>query len=218
MLPKILVNNVSFGLKMETLYPNRIALLFGFGDDNTDPKGLDYSCDNNRYPCWKKGIDWNEGKFISLLDGCLKKSYSPKWVVVPDVVTNAKETLLSWKYWAKRLDVVYGFPLALAVQDGMTVRDVQKLKRQPDVIFVGGSRKFKWRTAPIWCENFPYVHIGRVGSYKGLWQAHRLKAKSTDCSCWWLTDTDTSLFDYLSRSEKGQHQTDLKGFYDAKFK
>ncbi len=49
-----------------------------------------------------------------------------------------------------------------------------------DVVFVGGSTEWKWRTMRGWCADFPHVHVARVNTYKLLYRAHDAKAKSTD--------------------------------------
>ena len=72
----------------------------------------------------------------------------------------------------------------LAVQDGMTVSDVEKVVGDFDGIFVGGTVKWKVRTGEEWVKvahshNIP-CHIGRVGVFRRIVWAMRIGADSID--------------------------------------
>lgn len=129
-----------------------------------------------------------------------------------DVVANKIETLKWWERWVPRLEHL-GWPLALAVQDGMTINDVRALDRQPEVIFVGGTDNFKWRTLMSWCREFQHVHTGRVGTRRLLWMSDRCGAKSCDGSAWWYRKSLKDLESYLSRSAAGQGEKHRGFFY-----
>lgn len=70
---------------------------------------------------------------LSGVPGCL-------WVAAPDVVADARATLTMFNEWADEIRN-RGFPVALVLQDGMTVDSV------PwgffDAVFVGGSTEYK---------------------------------------------------------------------------
>src|SRR5690606_19465502 len=87
---------------------------------------------------------------------------APRWLLVPDVVADRDATIARWREWEPKLRP-FGFPLAFAVQDGMTAEDVPA---DADVIFVGGTTDWKWRTVWRWCHDFPRVHVGRVNGYR----------------------------------------------------
>ena len=84
------------------------------------------------------------------------------------------ETLRRWKSYSP-IAMKYGWPLAFAVQDGMIPKDVPD---DASVVFVGGSTKWKWQTMAMWCREFRRVHIGRVNTYRRLWDCHDAGAES----------------------------------------
>ena len=108
--------------------------------------------------------------------------------MIPDVVTNAEATLEQWTVHAPRVRQTYGWPIALAVQDGMKPADVLALEVQPDVIFVGGSTRWKWATASWWTSHFPRVHVGRVNSARRLYLCSELGVESVDGTGWFRGD------------------------------
>ena len=99
--------------------------------------------------------------------------------MVPDVVTDSKATFKMWDEWAP-IVAEKGFPLAFAVQDGMTPEMVKASNVEAEVIFVGGSTDFKWNTLTSWTDNFPRVHVGRVNGLRDLMRCHRRGVESCD--------------------------------------
>jgi hypothetical protein len=136
---------------------------------------MPYALDNDAFSAWKSGQAWDESAWKKLLAKAAAQPQGPMWALVPDVVANREATLANWnKYRGVVAD--YGWPLAFAVQDGMESGDVP---REASVVFVGGSTRWKWRTARQWCANFPRVHIGRVRVRK-LQLAEEMGAESID--------------------------------------
>lgn len=173
----MLANNT--GRKVRQLaagYPGMIGHLFGPGTQRGPVPGFEYAFDNNRFGAWKNGTEWSMGAWLKLLDWGVKNQQKPRWALVPDVVTDRNATL---REWSRYRDFVAdrGFSLAFAVQDGMTALDVP---RDADVVFVGGSTEWKWRTMRGWCSDFPRVHVGRVNTYKLLYKCHDAGAEGTD--------------------------------------
>jgi hypothetical protein len=127
------------------------------------------------------------------------------WVAVPDVVGDRAGTLLKWAEWEPVLRP-YGWPLAFVVQDGMTTNDVPA---GADVIFVGGSTKWKRRTLGMWCDGFKRVHIGRVNSERFLWICTEYGAESVDGTGWWHKN-DRQLYGLMRWCEdhKNGHRQD----------
>lgn len=149
----------------------------------TPHRWMPYACDNDRYAAAVKRKLWDElayELFLCELANVILMGRPPLWLLVPDVPFDREGTLAEWKKWAPRLKE-YGVPLAFAVQDGMTQRDVPS---DADVIFVGGSTKWKWRTLLQWCKDNEDVHVGRVNSYGLLWKAMEAGAKSCDGTGW----------------------------------
>lgn len=105
----------------------------------------------------------------------------PLWAIVPDVPGDAVETFARWSAFApKLLDV----PRALAVQDGMTVAQVQAMPLAPDVIAVGGTTEWKWATVEKWAKAFPRVHLLRCNSPARLYDLEEMGVESCDGTGW----------------------------------
>jgi hypothetical protein len=146
---------------------------------------LPYALDNGAYSAYTKQQPWPEAPFRELLRTAAASKQDPLWVVVPDVVGDAEATFRKWHEWAPRLQESYPtFPLALAVQDGMTIQDIQRLDPQPQIVFVGGTTGWKRRTIGYWCRGFPRVHVARINSYRWLWICATAGAESVDGTGW----------------------------------
>jgi hypothetical protein len=152
-------------------YPGRLGHLFSPGDQRGPFEFCPYSLDNGAF----KG-HFDLERWLKLLEWARLSGIPPVWVLVPDVVSDRVATLAMWRQHSQ-VAARYGWPLAFAVQDGMTPKDVPQTA---EVVFVGGSTFWKWRTLSMWCKTFPRVHVGRVNTYKRLWQCHEAGAESTD--------------------------------------
>lgn len=74
-----------------------------------------------------------------------------------------------------------GWPLAFAVQDGMTFDDVPA----DCVLFLGGSTEWKEAAIKPWCLRFPgRVHVGRVNTWRRLMACYEAGAISVDGTGW----------------------------------
>lgn len=186
-------------------FPNRMGHLFSPDDKNGTPRQeFPWALDNGVFGAWQSGLSadqWNADPLYRFLDkyGFLM----PRWVAVPDWVADRDETIRRWAEHSPALRA-YGMPLAFVVQDGMTVSDVPS---DADVIFVGGSTSWKWRTLPVWTNSFKRVHVGRVNTYRLLWMAHNAGAESCDGTGWFrgCRDQLAGLLKYLDESERGEH-------------
>ena len=153
-------------------YPGKIGHLISPGAERGPFEFMPYSLDNGAFS--PKGFQVEP--WLKLLDWAKLSGKSPNWCLVPDVVGDSDGTLALWRQYSP-VAGCYGWPLAFAVQDGMTARDVPA---NAEVVFVGGSTFWKWSTVAIWCKAFHHVHVGRVNTYRRLWQCHDAGAKSTD--------------------------------------
>ena len=180
-------------------YPGRIAHLH-CGEFRKEPKhGVPWALDNGVFGAWKSGKEWDQEPFYQYLE--IFSAWKPMWAVVPDSVGNREKTL---EMWALHKDAVsaFGVPLAFAVQDGMAVEDVPA---EAGVLFVGGTTSWKWRTLRTWTENFPRVHVGRVGTKRLLEQAEDAGAESCDGTGWFRDPRRTmELESYLAGEGKEQ--------------
>ena len=164
-------------------YEGALGHLYSPGSQRGPYAHLPYALDNGRFSCWSRGVAWDEAAYIALLEWAFmagRDGQRPIWALVPDVVADKEATLTEWDRWTP-IVTSFGFPLAFAVQDGMLPKDVPQ---NAEVVFIGGTTAWKWLQAPVFCQQFPRVHIGRVNSYKRLVFAERCGAESCDGTGW----------------------------------
>lgn len=171
-------------------FPGRLAHLIAPGGWRVPI--LPYALDNGAFTSYLRQQPFDDEAFLTLCDrarafetlaassGLVPGRVSPLWLVVPDVVADAKATLESWARWAPTLRD-YGWPLAFVVQDGMFPNAVPS---DVDVVFVGGSKPWKWRTVSMWSSWFPRVHVGRVNQPARLEFLEDLGVESCDGTGW----------------------------------
>jgi len=212
-LPIVYLNNrARHALNLSEKFPGRLGVLYGPAATCPNSLGLPFVMDNGRYQAWAKQKKWQEAAFLRILSLAAEQGRPPEWMVVPDVVANPVGTVREWGVWAEALQESFGWPLAVAVQDGMVPADVKRLTPQPAVIFVGGTTEWKWRTLSTWTKHFPRVHVGRVNSARMLWRVQEAGAESSDGTGWWYGKNEKQLCVYLQRSNAGVGRT-RKGFF-----
>ncbi len=170
---------------------------------------IPYACDNDAFSSWSSNREWNEAEWIAMLDWTRMCEFKPMWALIPDVVADKKRTLENWeKYYP--VAVSYRYKLAFAVQDGMTPDDVPI---NADVVFVGGSTEWKWKTVSTWTQNFKRVHVGRVNSIDRLWLCEDLGVESVDGTGWFRDPSNSSKFpavlDWMERRRRNENQIKL---------
>jgi hypothetical protein len=161
-------------------YPGRIASLMSPGGQRAPIDGCGLAFDNACFGAFKNGTEWDFRKWMKMMDWAVSGSHNPMWALCPDSVGDITGTLNRWDefYW---ITASYGWPVAFAVQDGMRKEHVPK---NASVVFIGGSTDWKWETLRYWCDHFSHVHVGRVNTYRRLWQSHDAGAKSIDGTGW----------------------------------
>lgn len=178
-------------------FPGRVGHLFSPGDQRGPFDFMPYALDNGAFSAWVHKRPWNINAWVDLMDWAAGAECAPTWVLVPDVVTDARATVSRWNDYAP-FAAMYGWPLAFAVQDGMVVADVPL---DAAVVFVGGSTQWKWETVPYWAAHFPRVHVGRVNSPARLYQCAALGVESVDGTGWCI-------------NPKGEQFTGLVNWYE----
>jgi len=165
-------------------WPNKVGLLLGPSYYKKTPvrPWMPYVLDNDAFTLRE---NWSEVKWREMLGWARLQSHKPAWVLVPDVVGSKDGTLERWSRYEKEASAC-GWPLAFAVQDGMTTDDVPA---SADVVFIGGTDSFKWRTVEKWVVSFPRVHVGRVNSIERVWQCDDLGVESVDGTGWFRDPT-----------------------------
>lgn len=141
---------------------------------------IPFALDNDAFASWTKRQAWDEAAWIAMLRAVRAQSMKPRWVLVPDVVADREATLEKWDQYAPTA-AAYGWPLAFAVQDGMAPADIPE---NAEVVFVGGTTEWKWRTLPIWAATGRRLHVGRVNELDRLHICERLRVESVDGTGW----------------------------------
>lgn len=175
----IYFGNPSSGTVREAMQRGEFGCIVTPGQGNRVPEGVTWCADNGRYGKGWPGLDpwlkWIENKAPAEL--C-------KFAAAPDVVGDAVATL------RESLPVLpmvreLGLPAAFVAQDGCMTRDGLIPWDDFDVLFLGGSDKFKIgdegrEVAAAGVEHGKWVHMGRVSSIKRLRIAWRFGCSSVD--------------------------------------
>jgi len=195
-------NNTGFEAgRLFGMFPKRLAHLHNPDSPREPKQGTPWALDNGVFGAFTANREWSEEPLYSFLDQY--SAWKPLWVVVPDSVGNRDKTLDLWGNHSPALKA-FGVPLAFAAQDGMTPEDVPA---DADIVFIGGSTAWKWRSLPMWTENFPRVHVGRVNSRRLLEQSEANGVESCDGTGWFRDPKRTQeLEDYLNATN---NQTEL---------
>jgi hypothetical protein len=135
---------------------------------------LPYALDNGAFGAFTNGTAWDADAFLALCNRAAAGPQAPRWVVVPDVVGDRAATLARWDEWAPRLRRLYGWPLALAVQDGMTADDARAagadvVRGRHDPLEAAHDRALLRATPPRPCrpDQFGALALGLRGSGRG---------------------------------------------------
>ncbi len=165
-------------------YLGQVGHLYSPGGQRGPWSFLPYALDNGAYSAHLAKSAWGPEGWLKLLEWAKLSGRAPLWILVPDVVGDRVGTLAAWEQWSP-VARDYGWPLAFAVQDGMTATDIPA---GAAVVFVGGSTEWKWKTVSMWCDAFPRVHVGRVNTYRRLWDCADSGAESCDGTGWMRGD------------------------------
>lgn len=184
-------------------YPGKLGHLYSPGGQRGPWPFLPYALDNGAFSMKPR---WDADKWRKLLEWCRWRPQRPLWVLVPDVVGDAAATVRAWETYSGEAAQL-GVPLAFAVQDGMTKADVPP---GAEVVFVGGSTRWKWSTLDGWCSAFRRVHVGRVNSVQRLLRCESLGVESIDGTGWFHDNSRQSrgLLDWLG-GNAASRQTEL---------
>lgn len=150
-----------------------------------------YSLDNGAFSCWDMQANkfsdekWEAmlPKWKRLLFWAQCQEQKARWAIVPDVIGDGARTLKRWSEYAPMVKES-NIPLAIAVQDGMTVQQVRRLEIEPEVIAIGGTTEWKWKTVDQWVKAFPRVHVLRVNSPQKLYELEAMGVESCDGTGW----------------------------------
>ncbi len=133
-----------------------------------DPRGFRYALDNGAWSYFKNGLPFDGVAFDAALKSVGSKA---DFVVVPDIVSGGRASLMLSLFWIDRvLDIA---PVALlAVQDGITGREIEHLLSPRVGLFVGGSTEWKLDTLRDWSSiarrRSAWCHVGRVNTARRI--------------------------------------------------
>jgi hypothetical protein len=170
----------------------RVGHLYSPGANRENPwPWFPYALDNGAFSCWNDKTNefdtekWEQTqrKWVGLLFWAQSHKQKPMWSIVPDRPGDAEETFRKWSEFAGVVEKS-GFPLALAVQDGMTAALVRRLNPAPEIICVGGSTDWKWETAEMWAREFKRCHLLRCNSPSRLEDLKAWGYESCDGTGW----------------------------------
>lgn len=133
----------------------------------------------------------------------------PRFVMLPDILGRGDESLELSLKWQRKLRPT-GLPLALVVQDGMSVTDVQPLLGPDLAICIGGTTDWKLETMAAWCEaahaRGAWAHVLRVNTGIRIRLCDRAGANSFDGS-------GASMFsDTVPMLDRNRRTQDIEGF------
>lgn len=166
-----------------------------FASDRSIPQLYPYepwAFDNGAFKTWAGANyqrdltidDWvilfDVEKFKKRLAAALKVNSDPCVAVVPDI-PGSKHSLEYSLSWLPELPSYWRW--YLAVQDGMTHKEVLKVASLFNGIFLGGTDRFKL-TAYGWCRLAHFCdkkfHYGRAGTLRKIRHAWKVEADSLD--------------------------------------
>ncbi len=157
----------------------------GFGEctnrGEVPPRRVPWFLDNGAFSDWRAKRAFDKGAFNATLARAGAFETLPDFVVLPDIVAGGKRSLRHSLGWLGR---VGGFPPYLALQDGMSERDVRPHVDELAGLFVGGTLEWKIATGARWVRfaheaGLP-CHIGRCGVASRVQWARRIHADSLD--------------------------------------
>lgn len=143
-------------------------------------KFMPFVLDNGAFEAWNQKKPWDISAWREMLSFVRMTGLKPLWAAVPDVVANRKATIANWPIYRDYITSL-GWPAAFCVQDGMTPADVPE---DTDVVFVGGSDKWKFPSLKIWVSHFPRVHCARVNAPEMIESCELLGCESIDGTGW----------------------------------
>lgn len=185
-------------------FPNSVGYLIGPSYGRKVPiqktPWMPFVLDNDAYAAWRDKKVWDVHAWRKMLIWVKDTGMSPLWAAVPDVVADRQATIANWDFYADEI-LALGWNAAFVVQDGMTPDDVPK---NASVIFVGGTDGWKLPSVPVWTENFPRVHCGRVNPVRVIEYCERMGCESVDGTGWFMDPTRSDKLPALEKFIKGE--------------
>jgi len=146
--------------------------------------GVPCALDNGAFQCWRRGFPFQSDVFRRTVAKAYEVGLTLDFLVCPDIVGGGIDSLEFSMSWATG-ELRTAHKMALAVQDGMTVRDINSYHAKHfSHLFIGGTPSWKWANAADWVEHAHMLglkaHIGQVGTLPRLRAARDMGADSVD--------------------------------------
>lgn len=162
-------------------YPEVGTLIVPMAKNRPDALRLDarrWAMDNGAFNGFKPG------PFMTMLEAfhAAHRASPCLFVVVPDVVGNAAETLRRWPFWSTVVRAC-GYPAAFVAQDGQTLETVPW--DEMAALFIGGTTAFKLGPMARTLAGYAkarglWVHVGRVNSHRRMRYVAQIGGDSFD--------------------------------------
>ncbi len=171
--------------------------------------GEPWGFDNGAFRDWRNGRKFDGDAYLCRLE----KAYAvgrPYIAIVPDLVAGGLRSLEFSLRWLEKLPA--NWPWYLAVQDGMTLADVESVLDKFTGLFLGGTDIFKG-TAWHWCrlahQHGKKFHFARAGTLRKIAYAKEIGADSSDSAfpLW----TKERLGSFIQMWQTGPRQLQLWG-------
>lgn len=181
--------------------PGSVGVLIGpsYGKKVPVDKWMPFALDNDAFTAWRDQKSWDVEAWRAMLKWIRMTRLAPLWAAVPDVVANRESTLANWPIYRDEIKGL-GWPAAFCVQDGMTPDDVPE---DADVVFVGGSDRWKFPNLKMWTSNFPRVHCARVNAPQMIESCEQLGCESVDGTGWFRDPSRPDKVPMLERFIEG---------------
>jgi|2_EtaG_2_1085320.scaffolds.fasta_scaffold01755_4 hypothetical protein len=201
----------AFGKKFEKVKEYELGIMISTFDLKSFPPEKYFgkvpcALDNGVFNCYRKGYPFQADLFLKNIAHCYRMGIKLDFIVCPDIMCGGMKSLEYSLMWA-RGELITAPNLALVVQDGMRVRDIERdLEDNFTHIFVGGSVEWKWKMVEEWVE-FARAeglksHIGQCGKKEYLERAFELGVDSVDSSSIVRNGT-WEIIEQYQRSKKG---------------
>lgn len=141
-------------------------------------EGFPYAIDNGAWTYHRQGLPFDGARFQGLVTAMGRGA---DWIVLPDVVGDAKATAAITEEWVDALD---GYRTLAVIQDGADESVLDRLAGRVHGFFLGGSTEYKLANIERWgafCrERGAYYHVGRVNSANRIHRCEAAGAHSVD--------------------------------------
>lgn len=196
-------------------YPNSVGFLISpsYYKRVHPKKFMPFVLDNGAFEAWTKKKDWDVNTWREMIDFVRMTGMRPLWAAVPDVVANREATIANWPKYVNEIKKL-GWDAAFCVQDGMSPSDVPW---DADVVFVGGSDRWKFPNLEMWTSNFRRVHCARVNAPQMIESCERLGCESVDGTGWFRDPSRPDKLPMIERFIEG-HRNWCESLFEQKVK